>query len=414
VVEARKLAGHAFISYVREDADRVDQLQQTLEAAGIPVWRDTGDLWPGQDWRAEIQRAITDNALVFIACFSRESLAREKSFQRAELALAIDQLLLRSPDVPWLIPVRLDDCDIPDRNIGGGRTLASIQRADLFGDSSSDEAARLVASVLRILNERSGNEAMPHSTVPRVGRDWSDAGHPGAAQGSWQVVGKWPRRSFVSRAREGQTRGRTEAEENDPVLPRGKPGSESEGTSYAVDIQAPTTIPRGRGQGAYDSQAGKAQYRRRRSRRVTPATLAGISILAAAGVAATIIGITLSHAPAKPPGHAGNGPAPAMTVSMSLGLDDRHTVSGCGRTPPCYGVDITVRHAPSGTTLHYACYNNGAQFWPASGTVDTDWSGHVVHANASGSATWQSQCVWGFAGTAGHHLRAAVNGTYSP
>ena len=62
-------AGHAFISYVREDSNRVDQLQRRLEAAGIPVWRDTADLWPGEDWRAEIRRAISDNALVFIACF---------------------------------------------------------------------------------------------------------------------------------------------------------------------------------------------------------------------------------------------------------------------------------------------------------------------------------------------------------
>jgi hypothetical protein len=30
-----KAAGHAFISYVREDAHYIDQLQRDLEAAGI-------------------------------------------------------------------------------------------------------------------------------------------------------------------------------------------------------------------------------------------------------------------------------------------------------------------------------------------------------------------------------------------
>ena len=159
VGEVRKLVGHAFISYARGDADHVDRLQQTLKAAGIPVWRDTADLWPGQDWRAEIRRAITDNVLVFIACFSHKSLAREKSYQRAELALAIEQLLLRPPDVPWLIPVRFDDCEIPDIDIGGGRSLGSIQRADLFGDRSDHGAARLVESVLQIL-ERPRREQM--------------------------------------------------------------------------------------------------------------------------------------------------------------------------------------------------------------------------------------------------------------
>jgi TIR domain-containing protein len=71
VTEGGNLAGHAFISYVREDSQQADRVQQVLEAAGVPVWRDTADLWPGQDWRAEIRRAITSDALVFIACFLR-------------------------------------------------------------------------------------------------------------------------------------------------------------------------------------------------------------------------------------------------------------------------------------------------------------------------------------------------------
>jgi isopentenyl diphosphate isomerase/L-lactate dehydrogenase-like FMN-dependent dehydrogenase len=98
--------GHAFISYVREDAELVDQLQRKLEEAGIRVWRDTADLWPGEDWRARIRREITGNALAFIVCFSRRGIAREKSWQNEELVLAIEQLRLRNPDKPWLIPVR--------------------------------------------------------------------------------------------------------------------------------------------------------------------------------------------------------------------------------------------------------------------------------------------------------------------
>jgi ribonuclease E len=146
-----KLAGHAFISYVREDSDAVDGLQQTLEAAGVPVWRDTADLWPGEDWRARIRDAITRDALVFIACFSSRGAARLKSYQNEELVLAIEQLRMRRPDVPWLIPVRLDDCRIPDLDIGAGRSLGSIQHADLFGERSAESTSRLVTTVLRIL-----------------------------------------------------------------------------------------------------------------------------------------------------------------------------------------------------------------------------------------------------------------------
>jgi len=141
---------HAFISYVREDSQHVDRLQRRLEDAGVQVWRDTVNLWPGEDWRAKIRQAIEDDALVFIACFSVVSLARPKSYQNEELNLGIEQLRLRHPDDPWLIPVRFDECDIPDRDIGGGRTLRSIQCADLFGDQANEGITRLVSSVLRI------------------------------------------------------------------------------------------------------------------------------------------------------------------------------------------------------------------------------------------------------------------------
>src|SRR3954470_23258817 len=99
---------HAFISYVREDSDRVDRIQRMLEAAGVRVWRDTARLWPGEDWRARIRDAIANNSLSFIACFSHASEARDISVQNEELYLAADQLRLRRPDNPWLIPVRFD------------------------------------------------------------------------------------------------------------------------------------------------------------------------------------------------------------------------------------------------------------------------------------------------------------------
>jgi hypothetical protein len=41
----------------------------------------------GQDWRSMIRQAITSNALVFIACFSNNSLSRETSYQNEELTL---------------------------------------------------------------------------------------------------------------------------------------------------------------------------------------------------------------------------------------------------------------------------------------------------------------------------------------
>jgi hypothetical protein len=162
--------GHAFISYVREDGKRVDRLQGILQAAGIEVWRDTANLWPGQDWKIEIRQAITTGSLAFIACFSENSQMREASYQNEELILAVEQMRLRWPGQPWLIPVRFAECEIPAFDLGAGRTLDSLQRVDLLGDSWEHGGARLVAAVLRILRlpatPRGGSAAPPKGLMP--------------------------------------------------------------------------------------------------------------------------------------------------------------------------------------------------------------------------------------------------------
>lgn len=179
--------GHAFICYVREDSCDVDRLQRVFEADEIPVWRDTASLWPGEDWRSRIRDAITRDALAFIACFSSHSAARRTSYQNEELLLAIDQLRSRRPKDPWLVPVRFDDCDVPDFELGAGRTLASIQRADLFGRSRDLAAGRLISAVRRLLGQSPSLVAEPSEHVPPLAnpvatsasiRDWIVEANP--------------------------------------------------------------------------------------------------------------------------------------------------------------------------------------------------------------------------------------------
>jgi hypothetical protein len=147
-----RLTGHAFISYVREDSAHVDRMQELLERAGIPVWRDVAHLWPGQDWRAQIRTAITRDALVFLACFSRASARRAQSYQNEELNEAIGQVRRRPHEVTWLIPVRFDDCQLPGMDIGGGRDLHYLQSANLFGQHYHHQAERLVQTIRGILH----------------------------------------------------------------------------------------------------------------------------------------------------------------------------------------------------------------------------------------------------------------------
>ena len=166
---------HAFLSYMHEDRGYVDELQESLEAAGIQVWRDTRDLWPGEDWQGKIRAAIKADSLAFIACFSSAGEKREKSYQYEELTLAVEEYRLRRPSASWLFTVRFDECSIPEFDLGGGRLLdATIQRTDLFGAGKTVQTVRLSQAVARIMNPQ-GATSITTEAVANAKRASSDS-----------------------------------------------------------------------------------------------------------------------------------------------------------------------------------------------------------------------------------------------
>jgi hypothetical protein len=144
-----ELVQHAFISFDEKDAREADVVQAALEAAKIRVWRATSEVLPGDSWRDRIRTAISVDALVFLACFSRASLARARAQQYEELTWAVGELRQRHPETPWLIPVRFDDCEIPDLDLGAGRSLRDLRLVDAFGPQRTEELQRLVTAITR-------------------------------------------------------------------------------------------------------------------------------------------------------------------------------------------------------------------------------------------------------------------------
>lgn len=142
---------HAFISYVHEDSDHVDKLCTLLNAASIPRWRDRADLGPGDMWKAKIREAISSGSLAFLACFSTKSTGKPKSYQNEEITLAAEEFRLRPPGRTWLIPVRFDDCEIPEWDLGGGRTLRDINYIDLFGDNYAENVVKLIEATKKAM-----------------------------------------------------------------------------------------------------------------------------------------------------------------------------------------------------------------------------------------------------------------------
>ena len=122
-----------FISYVKENIEMVDRLYQELDSHGIQAWLDRNDIAPGSRWKREIRRAIQQGAF-FIACFSEEYNNRNKTYMNEELTIAIEELRQRPTDQAWFIPVKLNKCEIPDLDIGGGDTLQDLHYVDLYED----------------------------------------------------------------------------------------------------------------------------------------------------------------------------------------------------------------------------------------------------------------------------------------
>jgi TIR domain-containing protein len=121
-----------FISYIRENRAVVERLAGQLQDYSLDVRTDFS-IPAGTNWKRYLREEIKRGDF-FVACFSKEYSNRKISYMNEELTIAIEQLRLRPHGAVWLIPVRLDPCTIPERDIGAGETLASLQWVDLFDD----------------------------------------------------------------------------------------------------------------------------------------------------------------------------------------------------------------------------------------------------------------------------------------
>jgi|CXWL01.1.fsa_nt_gi HEAT repeat protein len=135
-----------FISYVKDNFIEVQKLVEILKIYDIDVWLDRDRIRPGDRWENVVRRGISEGDF-FIACFSSEYLSRSRTYMNVELTLAIEELRLRPTDRAWFIPVLLSNCDIPDRDIGGGSTLRSIHWVNLF--ENWDNGIQSILSVIQ-------------------------------------------------------------------------------------------------------------------------------------------------------------------------------------------------------------------------------------------------------------------------
>jgi hypothetical protein len=116
-----------FIAYVEEDRNWADAVYDHLASSGFAPWMDRRNLQPGQNWPRAIERSIEISDF-FLALLSRRSLAKKGMFQ-SELRHALDCARKLPLDDVFFIPVRIEDCAVPQS------IRQYIQYVDLFPDS---------------------------------------------------------------------------------------------------------------------------------------------------------------------------------------------------------------------------------------------------------------------------------------
>ena len=154
MTELRKL--RIFLCHASQDKPVVRDLYRRLRSeAWIEPWLDEEKLLPGQDWDMEIEKAV-ESADAVVVCLSSTSVSKEGYIQR-ELRFALDIALEKPEGAIFVIPLRLDDCELP-------RRLRSWQYVDFFPE---DHRQRAYQKLLQSLQLRSKG-ARPETSAPEV------------------------------------------------------------------------------------------------------------------------------------------------------------------------------------------------------------------------------------------------------
>jgi len=104
-------AVRVFLCHSSADKPGVRDLFRRLVKDGCEPWLDEEKLLPGQRWAEEIPRAVR-NSDVVVVCMSQLATAKRGYLQK-EIAFALDVALEEPEGSIFLIPARLEECEVP-------------------------------------------------------------------------------------------------------------------------------------------------------------------------------------------------------------------------------------------------------------------------------------------------------------
>lgn len=118
-----------FLCHGKEDKEHAINLYGTLKEIGYRPWLDKFDLLPGADWKAAIEKSVKESDAVLVLLST--SSVRRRGFLQREISLALDVAAEVPEGDTFVIPIRLDECNVPDR-------LAKYQWVDFWDPTAHD------------------------------------------------------------------------------------------------------------------------------------------------------------------------------------------------------------------------------------------------------------------------------------
>lgn len=173
-----------FISYKREDRDRIAPLARALEARGYTVWWDL-ELVAGQKWAKQI-KAELDAANCVVVAWTRVSVADDRTYSSEFVENEADEALRRGV----LVPALMD----PGRIAWTHQKVQYASLIDWSGEPDHPGLAALIAGVVR----HAGARATPEEVELDA---WSAIENADTAEAFREFVHDYPKSRFVAVAR---------------------------------------------------------------------------------------------------------------------------------------------------------------------------------------------------------------------
>jgi hypothetical protein len=141
-----------FLCHCSENKQTVRAVSGRLRTEGFQPWLDEDDIFPARLWDTEIKRGLRSSHAV-VVCLS-PIFTRKEGYVQKELRYALDLAEEKPERDTFLIPLRLEDCEIPE-------SLGMRQYIDWFKPEGCER-------LLRVLHERA-REVESAASAPAAG-----------------------------------------------------------------------------------------------------------------------------------------------------------------------------------------------------------------------------------------------------